>query len=134
MCFSNNDTDDFETRTVRFTKYRSQPIRPSMPFPPRFRSNCPSPPPSFFPHDTTIIRYSPRHSVSSAHCSSPSHSPRTSYTTITRRHVHTRLETIYPIFTRRRRSWECASAPAPRYIEYIEPRNRRRDVEYISIA
>ncbi|KAL4929338.1 uncharacterized protein BDV17DRAFT_73815 [Aspergillus undulatus] len=137
MCFSQNNDDDYETRSVRISKYdiHSHPLR--MSFPPRFRRSCYSPPlllpePHHHHHhhhhhrhpsrteDTTII-WNPRHrhSFSSSHCSPPP-SPRPSYTTISRRHVHTRRETIQPVASRRTFFGRDRECDAPRYIEYVE--------------
>ncbi|KAL4945647.1 hypothetical protein BDV06DRAFT_16316 [Aspergillus oleicola] len=152
MCFS--DDSDCETRSVRVFDHHHHHSHPHIhhhshriPFPPRFRRSVYAPPhhlpPLHYPHhhhhphphrteDTTII-YNPRHSP---HCSPPP-SPQSSYTTISRRHVRTRRETIEPVSFGLRTFWgrerECE---APRYIEYVErePGRRRcegRDVEYI---
>lgn len=139
MCFSECDEPDIETRSVRYTLYQSNPCRPfSMPFPPRYRPSCPSP-----LRDSTTIIYAPRPTSPALSCGLAS--PRTSYTTITRRHVRTRQETIYlgpfgfgrsALFGRGR---ECPSVPAsPRYVEYVEPGRRRRaweagKIEYIPV-
>ncbi|KAL4784304.1 hypothetical protein BJX76DRAFT_327651 [Aspergillus varians] len=140
MCFSDSDSDDDDRRSIHVTEYRSRPLRAS--FPPRVRQRCPSPPlspPARHCHNTTTIIYPPRPSISSSHYSPP-HSPRASYTTITRKHVRTRQETIYPVWWTAplsRSHRECAP-PSPRYVEYVEPGRRQRgweeaDIEYIPI-
>jgi hypothetical protein len=148
MCFndpSSNDDDD-TAHSVRVVEYRTRSRSHRITFSPRFRRRCPSPPPCPLPLPrpkriiTTTIIYSPCSSGpfphSHSHCSPPP-SPRESYTTITRRHVRTRQETIYPVGLHT----ECL--PASRYVEYVEPCSDRRrllgraweegEVEYIPI-
>lgn len=135
MCFSDND-DEEDCRSVRVTEYRSRPLR--VPFPPRHRPSCPSPPMVHCPSTSTAIIYPPHHYDCSPHCSPP-HSPRASYT-VTRRRVRIRRETIYPagrmtLFSRAHRKCPPESPPL---VEYIEPGRRRRawengEIEYIPI-
>jgi hypothetical protein len=145
MCFNDPSSNEDDTgHSVRVVEYRTRSRSHRITFPPRFRRRCPSPPPCPLPPPrpkrttTTTIIYSPRSSspFPHFHCSPPP-SPRESYTTITRRHVRTRQETIYPVGLHT----ECL--PASRYVEYVEPCSDRRrllgraweegEVEYIPI-
>ncbi|KAL4867288.1 hypothetical protein BDV12DRAFT_171649 [Aspergillus spectabilis] len=135
MCFSGTDSDDSNGRFIRTSEFRRS-RRFKILLQAQFSRRCPSPPPSpptmHIPRTTTtLIVYSPRPSVYSVHCSPPS-SPRTSYTTITRRYVRTRQEIIYPI-ERRSLVYRGCDPREMQYVEYAELGRRRasRDVEYI---
>ncbi|KAL4959024.1 uncharacterized protein BDV14DRAFT_185529 [Aspergillus stella-maris] len=158
MCFGSDDSD-VETRSVRVFDHHHHHSHPHdhhhhhhshrIPFPPRFRRSVYPPPhhlpPLHYPHhhhhhrphpsrieDTTII-YNPRRSPD---CSPPP-SPQPSYTTMSRRYVRTRRESIEPVsFGFGRSIWgRDRDCEAPRYIQYVEREPERRcegrDVEYI---